>query len=50
MVSLTLNRHLAQQHDAAAVRKSPRTSTRGAPSRCQPEPAMRDGHDDEMSW
>lgn len=49
-MSLTLKRHLAQQHDAAAVRKSPRTSTRGAPSRCQPDPAMGDENADDMFW
>lgn len=50
MVYLTLKRHLAQQHDAAAVRKSPRTRTsnRGAPSRCQPDPAIGNENADDM--
>lgn len=49
-MSLSLTGRLAQPQGAEAVRKSPRTSTRGAPSRCQTDPAMGNEHADDMSW
>ena len=36
--------HLAQQQDHAAVRRSPRTSPRGAAFRCQLDPALASEH------